>query len=553
MSNYRHWTTLLAMCTTCCASCAPAPAQHGMVVSPHAIASRIGVDVLRSGGNAVDAAVATGLALGVVDQFNSGIGGGVFLVIRMANGRTLAIDGRETAPTTATPASFRRDGVYDPALARVGVRAAGVPGAVAAYDTALRHFGTRSWRELTAPAVAVARSGFPLDAFYADKLASVADDLRRDPPSRAIYFHPDGTVFRAGNRLQQPDLADVYAGMADHGPGYFYLGPVAQRLVALMETQNGLITAADLRSYRARLRRPVTGRIVPRPGGPAYTLIGMPPPSSGGIHVIQILELLARLGPHHNAADLARAMGFAFYDRHRYLGDPDFVEVPTDALLHPAYLDALAVQIRQGAIPPHHISIDAPEERHTAGFVVIDRWGNTVAATATINTTFGAKRTIPGTGIVLNNQMDDFVTDLAGTNTYGLTGSAANLVAPHKRPLSSMAPTIVLQGPHVVMLVAAAGGPMIITGVAQVIDNVLTNGLPVDAAIKAPRLHHQWQPPAVFLEPAVPLWPRAQLSASGFALEAAPWQSKVQALVRQPDGRLFGASDPRAQGAALGY
>lgn len=525
-----------------------------MVVSPHAIASRIGVDVLRSGGNAVDAAVATGLALGVVDQFNSGIGGGVFLVIRMADGRTLAIDGRETAPALATPSSFRRGGLYDPALARVGVRAAGVPGAVAAYDVALRHGGTRSWRELMRPAIAVARSGFPLDAFYAEKLASVASDLERDPPSRALYFHPDGGVLRTGDRLQQPDLADVYAGIAAHGPGYFYLGPVAQQLVALMNAQDGLITAEDLRGYRARLRRPVTSRIGPRRGGQAYTLIGMPPPSSGGIHVIQILQLLARLGPHHTATGLARAMGFAFYDRHRYLGDPDFVDVPVHGMLAPAYLDQLADRIRRGEPPPHPLNAFALErERHTAGFVVIDRWGNAVAATATINTTFGARRTIPGTGIMLNNQMDDFVTDLAAANTYGLTGSTANLVAPHKRPLSSMAPTIVLQGPHVVMLVAAAGGPMIISGVAQAIDHVLVHDLPVDAAVAAPRLHHQWQPPAVFLEPAIPLWPRVQLLASGFALDAAPWQSKVQALEREPGGRLFGASDPRAQGAAIGY
>lgn len=545
--HYRHWTTLLAICTICTTACAP-HTRHGMVVSPHVIASRIGVDVLRSGGNAVDAAVATGLALGVVDQFNSGIGGGVFLVIRMADGRTLAIDGRETAPALATPASFRRGGVYDPALARVGVRAAGVPGAVAAYDVALRHGGTRSWRELMRPAMVVARDGFPLDAFYAEKLASVADDLRHDPPSRAIYFHPGGELLRTGDLLRQPDLANVYAGIAEHGPGHFYLGPVAQQLVGLMEEQNGLITAEDLRGYRTRLRRPVTSRIGP------HTLIGMPPPSSGGIHVIQILQLLARLGTHHSATDLAHAMGYAFYDRHRYLGDPDFVDVPVHGMLAPAYLDHLADRIRRGEPPPHALSAFASErERHTAGFVVIDRWGNAVAATATINTTFGAKRTIPGTGIMLNNQMDDFVTDLAAANTYGLTGSKANLVAPHKRPLSSMAPTIVLQGPHVVMLVAAAGGPMIISGVAQTIDHVLAHDLPLDAAVAAPRLHHQWQPPAVFLEPAIPLWPRVQLLASGFALEAAPWQSKVQALVRHPDGRLFGASDPRAKGVALGY
>lgn len=523
--------------------------RQGMVVSPSPLASQVGVEILQAGGNAVDAAVATGLALGVVDQFNSGLGGGAFLVIHMADGKTATIDGREMAPAAAHIHLYFRNGVYQPELAQTGMLAAGTPGALAGYVKALALHGTKPLGELLRPAIRLAREGFVVDQYYVERIQSVAELLRRDPAS-AMYFHADGTPLAPGNRLIQPDLANTYERLAQDGPDYFYRGDFAQRLDTAMREQHGIMTVQDLARYVAKVREPVRGTYR------THAVFGMPPPSSGGVHVVQILGLLDRLGEPIGSPQLARTMQYAFHDRHRYLGDPDFVDVPVTGLVADAYLDDIAARIRRHEPPSDALNayLHAGGD-HTAGFVVIDSKGNAVAATATINTTFGAKRTVPGTGVMLNNQMDDFVTNPGGVNVYGLTGSTANLVEPLKRPLSSMSPTIVTDAHGaVVMAVAAAGGPTIISGVAQTISRVMANGHAVAAAVAAPRLHHQWQPPDVFLEPQFPLWGRTQLRGAGFVTTPAPIAAKVQAIVRDPKtGVLQGASDPRAHGAAAGY
>jgi gamma-glutamyltranspeptidase / glutathione hydrolase len=524
---------------------------QGMVVSPNPVASQIGVDILKAGGNAVDAAVATGLALGVVDQFNSGLGGGSFLVIRMADGSTTTIDGREVAPAKATVNMYFRNGRYEPTLSRTGVLASGVPGTLSAFALATDKYGTKPLADLLRPSARIARSGYTIDPYYASKLASVADTLRDDAAS-AHYFHPDGQPLTTGDHLVQTALATTYDGIARDGTAYFYKGPVAQQLDTLMRAQGGVMTATDLAQYQPKERPPVIGTYR------GHEVIGMPPASSGGVHVVQILGLLERLREHTNAHDLASAMGFAFYDRHRYLGDTDFVSVPLQGLVDGGYLDTLADKIRAGERPPHNINAFqfVAEGSHTAGYVAVDRWGNAAAVVSSINTTFGAKRSIPGTGIMLNNEMDDFVTNPTGANAYGLTGTAVNLVEPFKRPLSSMSPTIVTKDGKVVFVAGAAGGPMIITSIVQTLRNVVERHMSIAQAVAAPRIHYQWQPNTVFLDSRnAPLWSRIQLSSHGYTLATMPERhAKVQALTRNPTtGELQGGSDPRILGKAIGY
>lgn len=521
--------------------------RDGMVVSPHPIASKIGIQILKDGGNAVDAAVAVGLALGVVDQFHSGLGGGMFMLIRRADGRTAAIDAREVAPAAASARMYYQNYRYMKDASQTGSLSVAVPGALAGYEMALKEFGSKNLSEVIAPSEKVAREGFVLDDYYAGKLAGVANTLYKDKNSRH-YFKKDGKPLSTGDLLIQPGLANAYAGIAENGTDYFYKGPIAEAIVKLMKTDGGIISAEDLLNYKPVNRKPVTGKFH------GYDVLGMPPSSSGGIHVIQILGLMDLQRGKTKALQLVKAMQYAFYDRHRYLGDSDFVDVPINELVSEKYLGNLKKKIIEGIAPPHGVSARNLEGNHTAGFVVIDKHGNSVAATATINTTFGSKRTIPEFGIVLNNEMDDFVTNFEGSNTYGLTGNDSNKIQPRKRPLSSMSPTIVMSGNRPAMLVAAAGGPMIITSVAQTIYNVLGEKMNVGAAVAAPRLHHQWLPIEVFVEDHYPESEVKSLTDAGYVVSKPAWKANVQAVVRKRwTGNLEGASDPRANGAAAGY
>jgi gamma-glutamyltranspeptidase/glutathione hydrolase len=516
---------------------------------------------MRNGGNAIDAAVAAALTLGVVDGFNSGLGGGCFMLIRRGDGNILAIDGRERAPAAATRDMFVREGKADTGLSQTGALAIGVPGALAAYDDAIRHHGKLPLRTHLLAAAKIAEDGFPLSRTYAQRLVSAAEELRQFPPARAIFLKPDGQPLRQGDWLRQPDLARSYRGIATQGTNWFYGGPFATATEQWMKGNGGLMTANDLKAYEIKLREPV------RTTYRGHEIIGFPPPSSGGVHVAQILNILERfdlkqLGP--GSADfihvVSEAMKLAFADRAHWLGDPDFVPVPR-GLIAKEYAAKLAAKIdmqRAMPVPKHGTPERAGEDvfgKHTTHFSTADAEGNWVACTATVNTTFGAKVVIPGTGIVMNNQMDDFSIQPGVANAFGLVGAEANAVAPGKRPLSSMTPTIVVRDGRAWMVTGSPGGPRIITTTLLTILNAVDYGMDVQAAVSAPRFHHQWFPDKLELEPDVPRDVREALVRRGHPAEYATraWSS-AQAIVADPEkGVIWGGSDPRSDGAALGW
>ncbi len=531
-----------------------------MVATVHPLATEAGIAALRRGGNAVDAAVVAALMLGVVDGHNSGIGGGCFMLLRKADGSFIAIDGRETAPAAATRDKFLRGGKADTRLSQSGALAAGVPGALAAYDYALRCCGKLSLKEHLLLAARTAENGFPLDRSFARSLAATANELREFEGARAIFLHPDGSPYRAGEILKQPDLANTYRSIAARGIGWFYEGPFAQTTEAWMKAHGGLLTADDFKKYQIKLREPV------RTTYRGYEIVGFPPPSSGGVHVAQILNLLEAfdlksMGPGstefiHLAAE---AMKLAFADRAYWLGDPDIAPVPR-GLVSKEYAAQLAKRIQLGRTTPvaqHGTPEDASENvfgQHTTHFATADAEGNWVACTATINTSFGSKIVVPGTGVVLNNQMDDFSIQPGVANAFGLVGAEANAVAPGKRPLSSMSPTIVLKEGRPILSVGAAGGPTIISQTLLAIINVIDFGMPVDAALAQPRFHHQWKPDELKIEKRSGQQVLRELEMRGHKLAPVDSLGAAQAIGFDAQAKLFfGAHDPRVEGKAEGF
>lgn len=536
-----------------------AEGSHGIVASVQPLATGAGLAAMKSGGNAIDAAVAVALTLGVVDGHDSGIGGGCFMVIHLADGRLVALDGRETAPAAATRDMYVRNGDADTDLSQNGPLASGVPGALAAYAEVLHRYGRKSLSDLIRPAADIAENGFPIDFVYARKLHDNLAQLRRYPEARAIFLRPDGTPLTEGQILRQPDLARSYHAIADQGPDWFYRGAYARAAGGWMAGHGGILTAADFAAYRFREREPVISHYR------GYTIVGMPPPSSGGVHVAQILNILesfdlaALRAPGLRQHVLAEAMKLAFADRAYWLGDPDFTDVPR-GLIDPAYGRALARRIDLD----HAITVaahgDPPDSdprffgKHTTHFSTADAEGNWVACTATINTAFGSKIVIPGTGILLNNEMDDFSIHPGVPNAFKLVGAEANAIAPGKRPLSSMSPTIVLDHDRPILALGAAGGPTIITQTVQNIVGVLDLHLRLDAALAQPRVHHQWQPDELRVEATIPPEVRAALVARGHKLNEQPTLGVSQAVGLSPDGTaLAGASDPRAAGTAAAF
>ena len=533
--------------------------RKGVVVSPHPIASRVGLGVLTRGGNAVDAAVATGLALGVVDQFNSGIGGGGFILIRMADGEVYAVDGRETAPAAAARDLYlTEDGRYEPEMSRVGPLAVGVPGILAAYAEALEIGGTRTLADLIAPSVRIAEEGFTLDAYYMSRYAGAIEALEGDPESAKIYLRPGRIRMREGDVLRQSDLAETYRNVAAQGLDYFYRGGFARSLARYMAEAGGLITLDDMKGYRARCKEPIEGSY----GG--STVYGMPPPSSGGVHVVQILNMLeaSNILEGRTAWDgksMLRAglfMRKAFEDRSRHLGDDDFYPVPVERLVSKEYASTAARQLMQsepdlGAPRP---CTENDLSGHTANFTVVDLWGNAVSVNQTVNLTYGAKVTLPGTGVILNNEMDDFSARPGVPNAFGLIGSEANAIEPGKRPLSSMAPTIVVRGGRPVLVLGGAGGPRIITAVVQVIVAVLDFEASLADALAMPRFHHQFMPEALMVERAISDAARRRLTESGMPLMERDELARVQAIAWDEARSIYvGAADPRAGGGAAAY
>lgn len=532
--------------------------DRGAVATIHPLATDVALDVLRSGGNAVDAAVAAGLMLGVVDGHNSGIGGGCFILIRKADGTILAIDGRETAPAAATRDMYLRGGKASTQLSQTGPLAVAVPGALAAYADALDAAGTRSLAQLIEPSERTARAGFRITGNYARKIRDAAADIRNYPETARILLHPDGSPLREGDLLRQPDLADTYRGVAERGIDHFYRGQVARQIGQWMQSNGGIVTAEDFAGYRPIRRQPLVTQYR------GYTIIGFPPPSSGGVHVAQILSMLerfdlAKLEEPDRITAVANAMNLAFADRAHWLGDPDFAKVPR-GLIDPAYCRTLGQRIatdRAIDVESHSTPTGADgdlfsRERHTTHIAVADAAGNWVAITQTVNTTFGSKVIVPGTGVILNNEMDDFSAQPGVPNHFGLVGAEANAVAPGKRPLSSMSPTIVLKDGRPLLTVGAAGGPKIITQVVLTIIHVLDLGDSPVQAMRRPRFHHQWSPRKLWIENTFGPQTLAELRRRGFVLDPAKPVGATQLIVNQR-GRLVPVTEPRSAGKAAGW
>ena len=529
--------------------------KTGAVVTVHPLATKAAEQAFIQGGNAVDAAVAAALTLGVVDGFNSGIGGGCFMLIRKPDGTFVAIDGRETAPQKASSDMFLHDGKADPDLSRTGALAIGVPGALAAYDLAIREHGNIDLAEHLVQAAAIAEKGFALDKAYLRRLDQAVEKLRQFPDSARIFLGPDGNAWPSGHSLKQPDLARSYRKIARHPTDWFYRGPFALKTEEWMLANGGLISRADLAAYKARRREPV------RSTYRGFEIVGFPPPSSGGVHVAQILNILEtfdlRSMPPNSTRfvhHVAEAMRLAFADRAHWLGDADFAPVPK-GLASKKYASELARRIHPDKVTNverHSTPPDADTNlfgKHTTHFSATDSDGWWVACTATVNTTFGSGVVLPGTGIVMNNEMDDFSAQPGTPNAFGLIGAEANAVAPGKRPLSSMSPTIVLRDGKPVFTVGAAGGPTIISQAVLAIIHFIDHGMTPAKALGQARFHHQWKPNRLLVEKALGQATIDELRKMGHTIKVTDSIGAAQALGLGQAGRPFtGAADPRGRG-----
>lgn len=528
---------------------------NAMVVSGSPIASAVGAEILKRGGNAIDAAVAVGFALAVVHPEAGNLGGGGYMVIRLTNGQVSTLDYRETAPLRA-----RRD-MYLDSLGRltdrsvIGHLAAGVPGSVAGMAEAHRRFGRLPWREVLEPAVRLARDGFVIDEFRSRSLAAAAQKLAQFPPSRE-QFLPGGAPPPPGALFQQPDLARTLQVIADSGAAAFYRGSIARLIVAEMERGGGIISREDLEAYRPIWREPIVIRYR------GHTIYSMPPSSSGGVTLAQILNILEGFDPlpPFGAPEavhlMAEAMRRAFIDRNRYLGDPDFVDLPLARLLSKDYAATLRGQIDREKASKTPVFVSSSREgENTTHYSVVDPEGNAVSVTTTINSSYGSGATVAGAGFLLNNEMDDFAAAPGKPNQYGLVQGEANAIAPGKRMLSAMTPSIVLnpQG-EVMMVLGTPGGPTIITTVAQVILNVIDHKMSPEEAVAAPRIHHQAWPDQIFYEKGG-LLPETltALRWLGHNLEERSGYSGDIAAIEKRNGRWIGVADPRRGGGAAGF
>lgn len=555
----RIWLLFVVVCTAACAhqtaELQPQVPQYaavygnnkGAIASVNPFATSAGLAAFAAGGNAIDAALAVAFTLGVVDSHNSGIGGGCFILVRLADGRVLAIDGREMAPMAATPETFLVDGKVQPALSRTGPLAVGVPGSVAAYHHLQSLGGRLSWKDVILPAAHLADQGFPIDRTMSLRLNGVKGDLQQFPASASIYLLPSGEAPQPGYQLRQQDLAASYRALAQQGPDWFYKGDFARRLANWMSANGGLISYQDFANYQLKVREPLVTHFK------GFEIYGFPSPSSGGTHVAQILAMLEPLPLQEMAeADfyhvLAEAMRLAFADRAHWMGDADFVPVPA-GLLDADYLRKRAAQIDRSRAAPsvqHGLPPDAEAlfNKHTTHIAAADAEGNWVAITTTLNTSFGSKVVVPGTGVLLNNQMDDFSLDPGLANAFGLVGAHANSFEPGKRPLSSMSPTIVTRAGKPVMTLGAAGGPTIISQVTQVLLRHLALQQPLEDAMEAPRIHHQWKPELLFVEPGISDAVRKSLQERGHVLKDMGSFGGTQAIVVE-EGRFLPMAEPR--------
>lgn len=538
-----------------------AQGESGAVASEHILASRAGVAILERGGNAVDAAVATAFAVCVVNPTSCGIGGGGFMVIHLAeSGRTVALDYRETAPAAASRDLFVRDGQVVANLSLRGGLAVGVPGEVRGMAEALREHGTLSLSQALAPAIRLAKGGFPVGAHLASAIAEHHEAIAAVPALARNLLRQDGSPKREGDKLAFPELGRTLERIGAEGADAFYQGEIAKEIVASVQAAGGLLTREDLADYRPQWREPLALEFA------GATVFTMPPPSSAGValHVLGVLrgDDLAGLGRDSAAYAhlLVEAMKHGFADRARVYGDPAAGEVPVARLLAPETLGAVRSKIVADAVlaaPDYGVfaaraATPVADDSGTSHLSVMDRHGNAVACTTTINTAFGAMLVAGETGILLNNEMDDFSARPGVPNTFGLIGAEANAIAPGKRPLSSMAPTVVVRDGVAQLAAGGSGGPRILSATLQVVLNAIAFELPAADAVRAPRLHHQWVPDVLAHEPGIPAKVRRDLKRRGHALAEVPSLGAVQ-LVRRTATGFEAESDPRKGGEAAAW
>ena len=551
-------------------------AAHGMVTTDEELGSRAGVEILQKGGNAIDAAVATAFALAVVEPAAGNIGGGGFMLIRLANGKTTFLDYREVAPGRATRDMYiRADGKLDPEASTIGYKSVAVPGTVAGLELALKTYGTMKLADVMAPAIRMAEDGFPVSAKLAGEFVEERRDLQRFSVSRRIFLQ-NGALYRAGELFKQPELAATLKRIAKNGAADFYRGETAQLLVRDMAAMGGLITLEDLANYQPKVREVLRAHY--EIDGHKWDVIAAPPPSSGGVAVIEALNMLDGV-PLKNWDDansvhlMTEVMRRVFADRAAYLADPDFAKVPVDGLTSQCYgkerratIDTRRASTSKevGAGEPHvcgtEASIAAPQEislndgPHTTHFSVVDAAGNAVASTFTLNDSYGSHAT-SSAGFLLNDEMDDFTTQPGVPNAlFGLIQSEANAIAPGHRPLSSMTPTILVRDGKLSFVTGSPGGPRIISAVLLSIVNWMRLGMDAQTAINAPRFHHQWLPDMVVMEPSFSAQVQGALNAMGHKTRKIGHIGLVNAIgIDVATGERLGAADPRDEGSAVGY
>ncbi|MGI2180072.1 gamma-glutamyltransferase [Shewanella frigidimarina] len=542
------------------ATAQPIYAKHGMVSSQEALASQIGVDILKQGGNAVDAAVAVAYALAVTLPRAGNIGGGGFMLVHLAEqNKTIAIDYRETAPAKAHKDIFLDEqGNAVDKLSREHGLAVGVPGTVMGMELALKQYGTMKMAQVIKPAIKLAKDGILVTSDLSNSLAGLKSRITQWPSSAEIFYHADGSNYQVNELLKQPELAQSLSLIAHKGSKGFYQGETAKKIVSAVQNAGGIMSLTDLANYKVIEREPVRGNYR------GYEVVSMPPPSSGGIHIIEMLNVLEqfpidKLG--HNTANtlhlMAETMKYAYADRSEYLGDPDFVKVPVKQLTSKEYAKEIASKIAinkttpSSEIKPGNL---APyESDQTTHFSVIDKWGNAVANTYTLNFSYGSGLVAKGTGILLNNEMDDFSAKPGTPNGYGLIGGDANAVEGNKRPLSSMSPTMVMKDGKPFIVTGSPGGSRIINITLQMIMNVIDHNLNIAEATAAARMHHQWLPDFIWVEHTLNRDTISLLEAKGHKVKVQESIGSTQSIMMTEQG-LFGASDPRRAGsAAIGY
>ena len=538
----------------------PVWAKSGMVSSQQRLATDVGVSILEQGGNAVDAAVAVGYALAVVYPRAGNIGGGGFMVVYMAETKeVVTIDYREMAPAKAHADIFLdNDNNVDRNKALFHGLSTGVPGSVMGMELALKTYGSMTLKQVMAPAINLAENGYIVTHDFARSLKGLKKRMEKWLSTMAIFQKPNGVLFQEGDLFVQKDLAKTLRIIADEGSKGFYQGEVAEKIAAAIQKAGGLMTVEDLANYKALIRKPVTTNYR------GYDVYSMPPPSSGGIHLVQILNMLensdiGEMG-HNSAAtihQMAESMKYAYADRSEYLGDPDYYKVPMKALIDKAYAKSLFEKIDPlKALPSDEIKpgkLTPYESDQTTHYSVVDKWGNSVSTTTTLNLSYGSGLVADGTGVLMNNEMDDFSSKPGEPNAYGLLGGVANAIEAGKRPLSAMTPTIVLKDGKPYLITGSPGGSRIITTTLQIVMNVIDHHMNIAEASSAQRIHHQWYPDEIRIERGLNKDTKALLEAKGHKLKVKSAMGSTQTIMVTPDG-LLGAPDPRSRDAkAAGF